>query len=131
MTNLRMTNYLMPWSFDIRQLVIRHFHWGVQDSNLRRQSHQIYSLTRLTASVTPRATSNSQSSYNAEYPLATFIADGDRNSASADLPTSTIVRGSVPVAIARILHRTNGAIAPAIRHGHSPWRAPILHTNPA
>ena len=34
-------------------------HWGVQDSNLRRQSHQIYSLTRLTASVTPRATDGS------------------------------------------------------------------------
>lgn len=28
--------------------------WGVQDSNLRRQSHQIYSLTPLAAWVTPR-----------------------------------------------------------------------------
>ena len=28
--------------------------WGVQDSNLRRLSQQIYSLSRLTASVTPR-----------------------------------------------------------------------------
>ena len=27
--------------------------WGVQDSNLRRLSQQIYSLSRLTASVTP------------------------------------------------------------------------------
>lgn len=27
--------------------------WGVQDSNLRRQSHQIYSLTPLTARETP------------------------------------------------------------------------------
>ena len=29
--------------------------WGVQDSNLRRLSQQIYSLSRLTASVTPQA----------------------------------------------------------------------------
>jgi hypothetical protein len=57
----------------------RVFQWGVQDSNLRRQSHQIYSLTRLTASVTPRATSNSLPSHNAEDRLATAIADGDRN----------------------------------------------------
>ena len=28
--------------------------WGEQDSNLRRQSQQIYSLSRLTASVPPR-----------------------------------------------------------------------------
>lgn len=28
--------------------------WWVQDSNLRRQSHLIYSQTRLTASVTHR-----------------------------------------------------------------------------
>lgn len=28
--------------------------WGVQDSNLRRHSQQIYSLSRLTASVTPQ-----------------------------------------------------------------------------
>ena len=28
--------------------------WGVQDSNLRRQCHQIYSLTPLTARETPR-----------------------------------------------------------------------------
>ena len=28
--------------------------WGVQDSNLRRLSHQIYSLTPLTARETPR-----------------------------------------------------------------------------
>ena len=36
-------------------LVLLHsaYQWGVQDSNLRRHSHQIYSLTRLTASVTP------------------------------------------------------------------------------
>ena len=27
--------------------------WGVQDSNLRRHSHQIYSLTPLTARETP------------------------------------------------------------------------------
>jgi hypothetical protein len=32
----------------------RSLHWGVQDSNLRRQSHQIYSLTPLTARETPR-----------------------------------------------------------------------------
>src|SRR5687768_4824325 len=48
-------------SFVIQSFVI-NTHWGVQDSNLRRQSHQIYSLTRLTASVTPRATSNSPTS---------------------------------------------------------------------
>ncbi len=29
--------------------------WGVQDSNLRRQSQQIYSLPRLATSVTPRS----------------------------------------------------------------------------
>ena len=28
--------------------------WGVQDSNLRRHCHQIYSLTPLTARETPR-----------------------------------------------------------------------------
>ena len=28
--------------------------WGEQDSNLRRRSQQIYSLPRLTASVSPR-----------------------------------------------------------------------------
>src|SRR3954471_11124364 len=85
MTNLRMTNFLMPWSFDIRQLVIRHFHWGVQDSNLRRQSHQIYSLTRLTASVTPRALSNSPPSRNAEDRCAKPVAVGNRSRKSPDL----------------------------------------------
>jgi hypothetical protein len=34
--------------------VIRRSNWGVQDSNLRRHSHQIYSLAPLTARETPR-----------------------------------------------------------------------------
>ena len=33
------------------------FQWGVQDSNLRRHCHQIYSLTPLTARETPPAKS--------------------------------------------------------------------------
>jgi hypothetical protein len=33
-------------------------HWGVQDSNLRRRSQQIYSLPRLTAPETPRSESD-------------------------------------------------------------------------
>ena len=38
-------------SFDIRPFAI--LYWGVQDSNLRRHCHQIYSLTPLTARETP------------------------------------------------------------------------------
>ena len=44
-------------SVSIRHWVFPSFvihEWGVQDSNLRRQSQQIYSLPRLTASVTPQ-----------------------------------------------------------------------------
>ncbi len=39
--------------------------WGVQDSNLRRQSHQIYSLTPLTARETPRIVSAAESTCSA------------------------------------------------------------------
>ena len=43
--------------FDANNFVLRKNNlkqWGVQDSNLRRHSQQIYSLSRLTASVTPQ-----------------------------------------------------------------------------
>ena len=37
------------------QLASHVIKWGVQDSNLRRHCHQIYSLTPLTARETPLA----------------------------------------------------------------------------
>ncbi len=90
------------------------FHWGVQDSNLRRQSHQIYSLTRLTASVTPRVTSNSPPSRKAENRFAAARARGHQISTRADSPIiQTIEAGSMPIPIAQNTHRTHGATAPA------------------
>ncbi len=44
------TNFL-----SLADLSTTRCNWGVQDSNLRRLSQQIYSLSRLTASVTPLA----------------------------------------------------------------------------
>ena len=85
-------------------------------------SHQIYSLTRLTASVTHRATSNSPPSRNAEDRYATAIADGDRNPASADLPISAMALGSRH-SLSLQIFTGQRATAPAIRHGHSPWQA--------
>jgi hypothetical protein len=41
-------------------LAASKFSWGVQDSNLRRQSHQIYSLAPLTARETPLYKSRAQ-----------------------------------------------------------------------
>ena len=43
----------LPLSYTRNVKFLLHLYWGVQDLNLRRHCHQIYSLTPLTTRETP------------------------------------------------------------------------------
>src|SRR3954467_13595576 len=70
-------------------------------------SHQIYSLTRLTASVTHRATSNSPPSYNAEVRNAQHCRRQSEFSQRRTTDPRKTAAGSAPFTILRIPYRTH------------------------